>query len=89
MLDNVAETSAEIAEISRRKQKFRDLYESVQYEISQAAQTGSNDASCKITDEEMEFLEDLIEALTSRDYKVSFSPEKKRLSISWEISESE
>ncbi|MFJ5505779.1 hypothetical protein ACIPUO_16410 [Pectobacterium carotovorum] len=83
MFDNDAERSREITEEAIRRNRFNDVMESIMYDINEQAKFALSSTRYRLRDEVSdEFLDEIIEALRSRDYLVEFVT--PYLEISWQ-----
>lgn len=88
MFDEDADGSRARAEQGRKKQEFRELYESVKLAIKDEADQGGNSTTYSVSKSDAEFVDILIERLTEENYGVVVDPSggvRTTLSISWHI----
>jgi len=86
MFERDADDAREATERGKKNMRFKDLMDSIWYECNDCQRFGSSKASYKLRDEDIaEFLDDIIDALQSRDYSVNFT--HPYLEISWGSSE--
>ncbi len=80
-----ADDSQERAGQGRKNMKFRELYQAVKLEVRNEANFGNNKTTCLISQNDREFVDELIDCLTEEGYKVRFIDGRHlSLEISWE-----
>lgn len=86
MFERDADGAREATERGKRSMRFKDLMDSIYYELNDCQKFGQSRASYKLSEEDInEFLNDVTDALQERDYQVTF--EHPSLEISWELPE--
>ncbi|EKN5140914.1 TPA: hypothetical protein ACSA7L_000229 [Yersinia enterocolitica] len=86
MFERDADGAREATEQGKRNMRFKDLMDSIYYELNDCQKFGQSHASYKLNEEDIkEFLDDVIEALQAHDYQVTF--EHPYLNISWVLAE--
>ncbi|MGO3015099.1 MAG: hypothetical protein ACTID4_17245 [Hafnia alvei] len=86
MFDRDADGAREATESGKRDMRFKDLMDSIFYELNDCQRFGQSSASYRLSEEDInEFLYDVTESLQARDYEVTF--EHPSLKISWELPE--
>ena len=83
MFDQNADESRARSEQSKKILAFNELIESVLYEITDSSKYGGRQATYKVSDGCLEFLDALKENLTERGYGISFDSTSNKLTITW------